>query len=91
MPKQLPITKSERAYLAEMRALSTDKEGNEVVAGLTSEESLFYVLYAQRDLEGRTTKSDTSQYLALHDRHEKVRLAVLGAEMSLRDASPPIH
>jgi hypothetical protein len=37
--RPLPLHVGERAYLNEMRALSTDREGNEILVGLSFEES----------------------------------------------------
>ena len=68
-----------------MRALTTDAKGQEVLVGLDVEESVSYLAYAERKGAGNATRTDRDRYLALHDKHELMRLAVLGAEMQLRD------
>lgn len=71
----------ERAYLNEMRMLSTDNGGNEIFVGLTVEESSEYYEYT-RMRPGTAGDSDaTDRYLELNDKHELARHAVLAAEM----------
>ena len=83
--QMLQLTESRRAYLAEMRALTTDAKGQEVLVGLDVEESVSYLAYAERKVAGNATRTERDRYLALHDKHELMRLAVLGAEIQLRD------
>jgi hypothetical protein len=81
----------DRAYLDEMRAISTDAQDREVLVGLTSEETDFYLSYT-RDLSGDShTNADTDRYLELHDKHEAARLEVLAGENQLRNDNPPLH
>ncbi|NYT85676.1 hypothetical protein [Pollutimonas harenae] len=71
-----------RAYLMEIRALSTDGDHNEVFVGMTVKESVWYQNYLEESFNGKTDRSDGSQekYLALHDRHEEARQAAIAAE-----------
>jgi hypothetical protein len=85
----LNITDSERAFLEEMRALARDGKGNEVLIGLTAEESQFYFDYVnERLVANMRRREDGDRYLKLHDKHEGARLAVIFAEAEARgDAS----
>lgn len=71
-----------RAYLSEIRALSTDKDDNEVFVGLTIKESVWYQNYLEASFSGTANRVDGSQekYLALHDKHEEARQAVIATE-----------
>ncbi|NYT57497.1 hypothetical protein H0A65_01010 [Alcaligenaceae bacterium] len=71
-----------RAYLLEIRALSTDKDDNEVFVGMTIDESVWYQKYLDESFSGTADRLDGSQekYLALHDRHEEARQTVIEAE-----------
>ena len=81
-----------RADLLEIRALTTDRDGNEVLVGLTLEETNFYLEYLSARREGKhTTREDGDRYVQLHEKHELQRLAVLGAEMQLRNEGPMRH
>ena len=73
-----------RAYLSEIRALSTDEDGKEVFAGMTLAESIWYYGYAQDSFDGNVNRHDGSQekYLALQDRHERARRRLIDAEAS---------
>ena len=75
-----------RAYLSEIRALSTDKDDNEVFVGLTIQESLWYANYLEESFSGNADRLDGSQekYLALHDKHEEARRTVLAGESLMR-------
>jgi hypothetical protein len=74
-----------------MRALNTDTSGNEVLVGLTLEETAFYMTYGRQFLTGNRDHSNEDKYMALHDKHEAARLGVLGAEIYLRSENPPRH
>lgn len=71
-----------RAYLAEIRALSTDQDDNDVFVGMTMEESTWYQGYVEASFSGTANRCDGSQekYLELQDRHESARLRVIEAE-----------
>ncbi len=85
------FTDDERAYLAEMRAITTDAQGCEILVGLTLEETEFYVTHSRDLLEGRRNHAESERYLALHDKHEAARLGVLAAENQRRVDNPPLH
>lgn len=83
------LTDSERAYLHDMRALSTDREGREIFVGLDREESEWLHAYLQNEelpprVRDQALSDQGERYLKLHDKHELVRLAVVGAEGEAR-------
>lgn len=85
------LSTERQAHLKEMRAIDKDSEGNEVFVGLTVEETSFYLNYVQQRLAGDDDPTDGERYLKLHDKHEKARFSVLGAEHTLRTEKPSIH
>jgi len=82
-----------RAYLTEIRALSTDKDDNEVFVGLTITESLWYQNYLEASFGGTANRHDGSEakYLALQDKHEEARRTILAAESLMRTQPPSIQ
>lgn len=79
---KLDITQGERAHLLETQALSLDRKGNEVLIGLTREESEWYLKDQQNWLEQRSSgtrsKEDKARFLELSEKHERARLQGLG-------------
>lgn len=84
---------NERTYLAEMRAISTDENGSEILVGLTVEETAWYMQHSRRFLtEDRDHEPENKKkYLQLHEKHERARFVVLGAEHQLRTNNPSKH
>jgi hypothetical protein len=84
-----------REFLTEMRSITTDGTGREVLVGLTAEETDWYFAYTARRMSdaarGPHHSEDRERYLALHDRHEHARFQVLGAEIQKRTDSPTSH
>ncbi len=76
-----------RAYLSKIRALSADQDDKVVFVGLTAKESVWYANYVQDSFSGNADRSHGSQekYLALMDRHEEARLAVIADEDLTQD------
>ncbi len=91
MSTKFEFTDSEKVYLREMRAFSTDAQGREVLVGLTREETILYVTYGRDRMAGMSRHDDGEKYLEFHDKHERARLSVLGAENELRNDNPPRH
>jgi hypothetical protein len=85
------FTESERAHLLEMRALKTNERGRDVLVGLTEEESDFVVEYGRQRLRGEDSRLDRARYLNLNGKHERTRLAIIGAEIASRDQGLPIN
>lgn len=81
------FTEEERACLRQMGALATDRRGNEVLAGLTLEETAFYVEYGRAWASGiRAGPGDREKYLALSRKHERERRAI-GTDVRTPEAS----
>lgn len=80
-----------QAHLKEMRAIAEDNDGNEVLVGLTVEETSLYLNYVKQRVFGDADPNDGERYIQLHDKHEKARFSVLGAEHILRTEKPSIH
>ena len=85
------LSAERQAHLRENRAIGEDNEGNEVLVGLTVEETSFYLNYVQQRLLGDDDPTVGERYLKLHDKHEKARFSVLGAEHILRTEKPIIQ
>lgn len=85
----LILTEVEKHFLMEIRAISTDEHGNDVFVGLTSSESERYhfLSNSRKHLES----SESEEYWALHEKHERARLLVLDAENTLRVENPSKH
>ena len=83
----LKLQPNARAYLSEIRALSTDKDDNDVFVGLTVTESVWYQNYLEESFSGNAGREDGSEekYLALHDKHEEARRTVLAGESLMRN------
>jgi len=89
----LKLQPDARAYLLEIRALSTDKDDNDVFVGMTLAESVWYQDYLEESFEGTADRHDRSQakYLALHDKHEEARKAVLASESLMQTHTHDEH
>lgn len=85
------FTDDERAYLLEIRGITADSSGREVLAGLTREVAEFYMQDSRDWLPGRSNRGNRARYLQLNEKHERERLAVIGAEVQLRNETPPLH
>jgi hypothetical protein len=81
-----------RAYLSEIKALSTDKDDNEVFVGMTIKESVWYQNYLEESFSGTVDRLDGSQekYLALQDKHEEARLTAIADESLAPAQEPPV-
>lgn len=86
----LDLTEVERAKFSEFRSLGVDGHGNDVLVGLTLEESVFYLTYERERAKGKSYES-RPRYLELHEKHEAMRLQNVFAEVELRDAAPQKH
>ena len=78
----LKFEPNDRAYLSEIRALSTDQDDNEIFVGMTVSESVWYANYVQESFNGTVTRDDAAQdrYISLHTQHEEMRRTILAAE-----------
>ncbi|RON88445.1 hypothetical protein [Pseudomonas fluorescens] len=89
----LDITDSDRNYMNEMRMLGKDQDGNEVMVGLTREETLRMLEHNRRFLanDRDRSKEGRADYLKLHEKHERVRMQILSAENEARNLKGPMH
>lgn len=65
-----------REDLTEMRAIAKDKDGREVLVGLSSEETEWYFAYSARRWRGeggRGHSVDRERYLTLQSKHQRAR------------------
>jgi hypothetical protein len=85
------FTEAERATLMEIRAITTDSKGQELLVGLTLEETAFCMEHRRRFLTPDRDREGRARYLELMERHEKERLSVIGSEIQLRNEDPPRH
>lgn len=85
------FTDTERAFFTEMRAIAVDANGQSVLIGLTEAETQFYLTYSRGRLSGVDDLAGGERYLELHDKHERSRLAVIVAEVQLRNDGPTRH
>jgi hypothetical protein len=86
----IKFTDSERAFHLEMRGLTKDEHGRELLVGLTTEETEFYVTHVRRRAAGNRDRdlANQARFLELHQKHEFARLQTIGAEVELRPESP---
>jgi hypothetical protein len=92
------FTDEERIPLVMARALSKDEEGREVLVGLTLDETSFVMERRRRFLAAigtgerdRRDPASRDRFRELSEKHEKARLAVIGAEIDLRNENPTRH
>ena len=85
------LSAERQAHFKEMRAIGEDNEGNEVLVGLTVEETSFYLSYLQQRLLDNEDPADGKRYMELHNKHEEARFSVLGAEHILQTEKPTVH
>jgi hypothetical protein len=80
---KLQLSDAERAHLDENRGLTTDLSGNEILRGLTSEESSELLTLRRERL--RNSKS-RDRRIELHEKHELARISAVVAEVDARSA-----
>jgi len=61
----------------EMQGITTDAEGDEILVGLTFDETVFYMAFVRNSAEQH---DGGARYLELHDKHERARLRGLDRE-----------
>lgn len=89
----LDLNDVERGYLTETRALSVNPAGEEVLVGLTVDETAFVLDHMRRFLmsEREHDRERKKRFLDLHNKHEAARFAVLAAEIEKRNDNPTEH
>ena len=78
-----------------MRAIATDSNDNEVLIGFNKDESDFYLEFTLNQSSAADNydnyKEKQKEYIRLNDKHELARLAVVSAEIELREDKPSKH
>lgn len=87
----LDLTDSERAFYKDMRGLSIDKDGNEVLLGLTQEESIFYIdcLHLRAANPDSARGRDFDRWVGLDEKHEYARFRMIAADAETNCATKP--
>jgi hypothetical protein len=91
----LELTPDEEEALTRDRALTADSKGRMTLVGLTVEESIWYIEHKRQwlaeridDTLRRKSREGRKRYLELYERHEFVRLQVIGAEHEVPTEKP---
>ncbi|AYN94418.1 hypothetical protein EAW52_10830 [Pseudomonas sp. LTJR-52] len=87
----LNLDEYQRQYMNELRMLTTDLEGNEVIVGLTVEESKKYLLLNPLMQDSHQSDEEGDEYLRLHEKHEIARREMVLAENEARRNTSPRH
>jgi hypothetical protein len=88
----LLLSADDRAQLTALFALTIDVNGDEVLLGLTRDESEWYLRYEQAQFgDNPDTTIDADRYLTLYDRHEAQRLLTVDAMVQMRAENPNKH
>lgn len=84
----LDLTDSERALHQDMRGLSIDKDGNEVLSGLTHEESIFYIecLHLRAANSDAVRGRDFDRWVGLDEKYEFARFRMIAADAEAKCA-----
>ena len=86
------FTKGERIYLTERMAITKDCNGNEVLVGLTLEETISYMEYVRSCLNRDHIDRDAQEtHLALDTKHEKARAELINVDRFIRTVNPTKH
>ncbi len=87
----LDLTVEEREELTLSGALAIDAAGQEILVGLTVEESMFLIEHRKRFLAGDRDYDSHKRSIELTIKHEASRLAVLGSKIQKRHKNPTFH
>ena len=87
------FTVSERVWLTEQGAITTDDRGREVLVGLNFEQTAFYMDHSRRSLtKDRECDLDRKkEFLEFDRKHELARVAVQQAMIELANEKPPLQ
>ena len=95
-PIILQLTTEEEKYLTEMRQLTTDISGNRILAGLTVEESIWYMERTREQVRQRAgghlataMRQSRPRFMELLERHERARMQIVGAEIARQSGLGP--
>ncbi|MFG1212032.1 hypothetical protein [Xanthobacter flavus] len=84
----LDLTDSERAFHKDMHGLSIDKDGSEILSGLTHEESVFYIecLHLRAANSDSIRGRDYDRWVGLDEKHEHARFGMIAADAEAKCA-----
>lgn len=85
------FTDSERTYLSDLRAITTDTAGREHLIGLDLAETAEYMEFVRGTRKASGGTADGERYIELDDKHEAARVAVIAAESTLRTSGAIKH
>lgn len=77
MVKRLPLGAADRLYFSELHSLALDRRGNEVLCGLSREESLEYLSITRQHLKQFPECRPRFRYL--HDKSRAIAAALAQA------------
>jgi hypothetical protein len=80
---KLQLSEAERIHFNEMRGLTTDLDGNEILRGLTVEESSELLSLRSDRLRDNNSRK---RRIELHQKHEFARIAAVVAEVDARNS-----
>jgi hypothetical protein len=93
---KLDLGPMQRALLEDLRALSSDADGREVLVGLTYDETLAFQALSKAEAANylasrQTPLKDEDRWLRLQVRHSKARLEVAMAEHEAWFTKPTLN
>ena len=87
MVTRLPLAAPDRLYFSELHSLAVDRRGNEVLCGLSLEESLEYLSITRQVL--KQFPEQKARYRYLHDKNKSIAGALSqAAEQAWRTGRP---
>jgi hypothetical protein len=87
MVNRLPLAAPDRLYFSELHSLAVDRKGNEVLCGLSLEESLEYLSITRQHLKQFPECKARHRYL--HDKSKAIAIALSrAAEAAWRTGRP---
>jgi hypothetical protein len=87
MVNRLPLAAPDRLYFSELHSLAVDRSGNEVLCGLSLEESLEYLSITRQHLKQYPECKARHRYL--HEKSKSIAIALSrAAEAAWRTGRP---
>ncbi len=87
MVNRLPLAGPDRLYFSEVHSIAVDRRGNEVLCGLSLEESLEYLAITRQHL--KQFPECKARYHYLHDKSKSIAAALSrAAETAWRTGRP---
>jgi hypothetical protein len=87
MVNRLPLAAPDRLYFSELHSLAVDQRGNEVLCGLSQEESLEYLAITRQHLKQSPERKARHRYL--HNKSKAITVALSqAADQAWRTGRP---